>query len=42
VLLGGLTINQFSPRDSVVFGADATGPDARSAVETADRLVPSP
>ena len=41
VLLGGLTINQFSPLVAVL-GADATGPDARSAVETASRLVPSP
>jgi MerR family transcriptional regulator, light-induced transcriptional regulator len=41
VLLGGLTINQFSPQVTVL-GADATGSDARSAVETAGQLVPSP
>ena len=40
VLLGGLMINQFSPQVTVL-GADATGSDARSAVETAAQLVAS-
>jgi methanogenic corrinoid protein MtbC1 len=41
VLLGGLAINQFSPL-ATMLGADATGQDARSAVDAAGRLVPSP
>ncbi len=41
VLLGGLAINQYSPL-ATMLGADATGPDARSAVEAADLLVLSP
>ena len=41
VLLGGLAINQFSPL-ATMLGADATGPDARSAMEAAAQLVPSP
>ncbi|MGZ5978585.1 MAG: cobalamin B12-binding domain-containing protein [Isosphaeraceae bacterium] len=41
VLLGGLAINQFSPL-ATMLGADATGPDARSAMEAAAQLVSSP
>jgi len=41
VLLGGLTINQLTPQMAVL-GAEATGPDARSAVETAAQLVSPP
>ena len=41
VLLGGLAINQFSPL-ATMLGADATGPDARSAVEAAAQLESSP
>ncbi len=41
VLVGGLTVNQFSAVMTVL-GADATGLDARSAVETASQLVASP
>lgn len=40
VLLGGPTINRFSPPVAVL-GAAGTAPDARSAVATASRLVPS-
>jgi methanogenic corrinoid protein MtbC1 len=39
VMLGGLAINQFSPLVTIL-GADATSPDARSAVEAATLLVP--
>jgi len=39
VMLGGLAINQFSPLVTML-GADATGPDARSAMDAAALLVP--
>ena len=41
VMLGGLAINQFSPL-ATMLGADATGSDARSAMEAAAQLVSPP
>ena len=41
VLLGGLATNQFPPL-ATALGADATGPNARSAVEAAAQMVPPP